>query len=72
MEMWDKIYEMKLGETLKDSQQRIVRVPGGWVYIYVVFVNGTLEQPTSVFIPYNNEFWRSYREYNDDDPDLPF
>ena len=57
--MWDKCYEMKLGETKeniasKNSVEKLKRVPGGWIYIYA-----DMEGTTSVFVPFNNEFMRT-------------
>jgi hypothetical protein len=55
--MWDeKIYGMKLGEIKQNmpnnsSAERLLRVPGGWVYTYTD-MHGT----TSTFIKYDLEY----------------
>jgi|GEM_PF-4057979 len=53
--MWEKCYELKLGETVKDTNattmEKLIRVPGGWIYIF-----GDMEGTTSTFVPFNNEF----------------
>ncbi|NQU54091.1 MAG: hypothetical protein HQ522_16300 [Bacteroidetes bacterium] len=54
--MWEKMYNMKLGELLEkypssSQSERLLRVPGGWVYTY-----GDMEGVSSVLIPFNNEF----------------
>ena len=54
--MWEKMYKMKLGETLQElpnnyEMHRLTRVPGGWIYIY-----GINQIMTSSFIPMDNEF----------------
>lgn len=56
--MWEKIYKMKLGDVAvnaltNNSSERILRVPGGWIYTY-----GDLEGTSSTFIPFDNEFQR--------------
>lgn len=44
------IYTMELHDTLNtDSNIHITRVPGGWIYNYIM-------RNYTVFIPYNNEF----------------
>jgi hypothetical protein len=55
--MWEKIYKMKLGDSLSETRddifvtERIVRVPGGWIYSLIKpsFISST-------FIPFDNEF----------------
>jgi hypothetical protein len=54
--MWEKIYQMKLGDVEikfpnNKTKEILLRVPGGWVYIY-----SDMEGSTSSFIPFNNEF----------------
>ena len=53
--MWEKIYNMKLGETKEKTTgtriERILRVPGGWVYTF-----GDMQGTSNVFIPLNDEF----------------
>lgn len=49
-------YTLKLGEKVKNypsnnEQEILIRVPGGWVYIY-----GDMQGTTSSFIAFNNEF----------------
>lgn len=56
--MWEKCYELKLGEKLKNypntnSSENLVRVPGGWVYTY-----GDMQGTSSTFVPFNNEFMK--------------
>jgi hypothetical protein len=55
-DVWEKCYEMELGDKivkLPNTAQaiRLVRVPGGWIYIF-----GDMEGTASVFVPFNNEF----------------
>ena len=57
--MWEKMYQMKLGEKIENypntnSAEKLVRVPGGWVYIF-----GDMQGTSSVFIPFDNEFQRA-------------
>ena len=52
--MWEKMYQMKLGEKIgnypnTNSEEILIRVPGGWVYIF-----GDMQGTTSVFIPFDN------------------
>ena len=56
--MWEKCYEIKLGETIENipnnnSIEKLTRVPGGWIYVW-----GDMEGTTSVFVPFNNEFMK--------------
>lgn len=53
------MYFMKLGDVFtnipnNNSDERLVRVPGGWVYTY-----GDMQGTSSVFIPFNNEYQRA-------------
>jgi hypothetical protein len=50
----DKMWKMKLNETITVGSFDITRVPGGWVYR---FFNGG--HPTAVFVPLDNEFTRT-------------
>jgi hypothetical protein len=43
------IYKMKLHEVIYEEQASILRVPGGWIYIFPVSSN---------FVPMNSEFNR--------------
>lgn len=57
--MWEKMYQMKLGEKIENdpntnSAEKLIRVPGGWVYIF-----GDMQGTSSVFIPFDNEFQRA-------------
>ena len=57
--MWEKMYQMKLGEKIENSPntnsaEKLIRVPGGWVYIF-----GDMQGTSSVFIPFDNEFQRA-------------
>ena len=57
--MWEKMYQMKLGENIENypntnSAEKLIRVPGGWVYIF-----GDMQGTSSVFIPFDNEFQRA-------------
>lgn len=50
------MYQMKLGEKIENdpntnSAEKLIRVPGGWVYIF-----GDMQGTSSVFIPFDNEF----------------
>lgn len=45
------IYNMCLGEVIKENDYRILRVAGGWIYTFDV---GSVI--SSVFVPFNNEF----------------
>jgi len=50
----DDIYKMKLHDEIypnTNAHIRIIRVAGGWIYIF--FGESNL---TSTFVPYNNEF----------------
>jgi hypothetical protein len=55
----NNIYEMKLHEEFYiDSCIRVLRVPGGWIYITkreTSFDHKSVAL-SSVFVPYNNEF----------------
>lgn len=53
------MYQMKLGEKIENSPntnsaEKLIRVPGGWVYIF-----GDMQGTSSVFIPFDNEFQRA-------------
>lgn len=48
------IYNMALGDVLKDEGYRILRVAGGWIYHF----GGS----ASTFVPFNNEFMDPSRE----------
>ena len=57
--MWEKMYQMKLGEKIENdpntnSAEKLIRVPGWWVYIF-----GDMQGTSSVFIPFDNEFQRA-------------
>jgi hypothetical protein len=54
--IWKDAYKMKCGEQNQNYPntnltERLVRVPGGWIYIY-----GDIRGVTSTFIPFDNEF----------------
>ena len=50
------IYDMALNEEIGLSrEQRVLRVPGGWIYITDTESGGGWSS-TSCFIPFNNEF----------------
>ena len=61
-EMADRIYKMRLHETLHDIEVHgnnngnftILRVAGGW--IYTAWSDGV---PRPVFVPFDNEFMKS-------------
>ena len=50
---------MKLGDELfntpnNNSSEKLVRVPGGWIYTY-----GDMQGTSCVFIPFDNEFQKA-------------
>jgi hypothetical protein len=53
------IYNMKLHEIQTFNEFKVVRVPGGWLYITKFFAD-----TSAVFVPFNNEFekrrWRRF------------
>lgn len=56
--MWKKCYEMKLGELLENqlntvTVEKLLRVPGGWIYIYA-----DTDGVATTFVPFDNEFMR--------------
>ncbi len=51
--MEQELYTMRLHETIYDPKNeslKIIRVPGGWIYVYYHNV------VTPVFVPYHSEF----------------
>ncbi len=53
------MYKMKLGDELfnipnNNSSEKLVRVPGGWIYTY-----GDMQGTSCVFIPFDNEFQKA-------------
>jgi hypothetical protein len=44
------LYNMKLHTVLHFNGFTVVRVPGGWIYIY------GYDNDCGVFVPFNNEF----------------
>ncbi len=56
----NKLYELKLHETLSlEDRSLIRRVPGGWIYIEFVesiVAAGEGHFLSPVFVPFNNEF----------------
>ena len=51
------IYDLKLHEHMNEGNIFIVRVAGGWIYMYNDFGN--------VFVPFDNEFMiTSPKDYN--------
>lgn len=46
------IYKLKFHETIQEKHYRITRVPGGWVYEFVVGDNKFVP----VFVPFSDEF----------------
>lgn len=72
METAKNIYELELHESLMIGvEMKVVRVPGGWVY--VMYANTS----PSVFVPFNDEYSKNKKpkqpEYDDYTPDgLPW
>lgn len=57
--MNNDIHSMKLNKIYEiDSFNRILRVPGGWIYNQEWHTDGSAENTmtTSVFVPFSNEF----------------
>jgi len=55
--MMDNLYEMKLHEELTIGWIKILRVPGGWIYVEYQQTHNTDDtKHTSVFVPFHNEF----------------
>lgn len=54
MNIWQCAYDLKIGQSIEDIKEgeyafdRILRVPGGWIYTYV-----TSRVSTSTFVPYS-------------------
>ena len=48
------MYDLNLGESLHVYELEILRVPGGWLFIHFFDPN-----PTTVFVPFSNEFMKS-------------
>ncbi len=56
------LYDMKLHEEVStNDQNRIVRVPGGWIYYFDNEQIGGHWQTTSTFVPFHSEFIASGR-----------
>lgn len=50
------IYEMKLHDEINiDKYLRVLRVPGGWIYIQDTQMSEKGWSSTSSFVPYNND-----------------
>jgi len=47
-----KLYKQDLHEVMTKDDLTIIRVSGGWVYVY----SQKDVQPVAVFVPYNDEF----------------
>jgi len=47
------LHDMKLHAELNFNAFKIFRVPGGWIY---TLTDCCGENPTSIFVPFNNEF----------------
>ena len=47
-----KLYKQDLHEVIEKGDLKVIRVAGGWVYIYAP--KGV--QPVAVFVPFNDEF----------------
>ncbi len=51
------LQKMKLNETLEiDDFNRILRVPGGWIYSQDWNISEPNAMTTSVFVPFSDEF----------------
>lgn len=48
---WRRIYKMELGEIQEFDFIKVLRVPGGWI-----FVDYDRHKKTIVFVPWNDEF----------------
>lgn len=64
---WPKLYDMFLGEVLNLDGMEIIRVPGGWIFVYTVQLKSKYQADPSrlstyshalppVFVPYSPEF----------------
>jgi hypothetical protein len=51
-ELSSRLYEMRLHDVIFDNDMKIIRVPGGWIYV----VSGAV-----VFIGFDNEFMEGVR-----------
>jgi len=49
--MGNLIYAMKLHDEVNYNDLKVLRVPGGWIYIYY-----SANIANAVFVPFNNEF----------------
>lgn len=47
-----KLYKQDLHELITKGDLTIIRVSGGWIYVY----SPVGIQPIAVFVPYNEEF----------------
>lgn len=47
-----KLYKQDIHEIIEKDDLKIIRVAGGWVYIYAP----KDAQPVAVFVPFNDEF----------------
>jgi len=52
----NKIYEMKLHDTLNTQNDEVVRVAGGWIYKSFVDNGMSGYSMSTVFVPFDNEF----------------
>lgn len=51
------IHDLKLHESLRiHPTLSVVRVPGGWIYLYEHTIDSSGEVNTAVFVPYSKEF----------------
>ena len=54
--MTEDIYKMALHDNLENKYQDIVRVPGGWVYVFYADSGTGGYNVSSCFVPYSEEF----------------
>jgi len=51
----EKLYDLRLHDQLDNERLTIMRVPGGWIYIFPYEANGSVAIETT-FVPFNQEF----------------